>query len=185
MAVDELTYPQPVANRQGPSPSSGALAGAAVPAPPQTRYFPFALRANLANTRSSVSTPRLRGPAVVTGFFFSKGGAATGTVGIGLGKSPVSIREENVADTVALPFTPLGTGLEAVGAASGISPNHTTTIVDMQPSLLMPNARPSLIITEPEFFLVVYTATDGATADIVGYVTVAEQVSPQALANFL
>jgi hypothetical protein len=147
--------------------------------------FPFALRATGGNTRTSVSTPLLRGPAIVTGLHAAKGGAASGQVGIGLGKSLSPVRESSVSDLIPPPFTPLGEGLEAVGAVSGISPNHTTALLDMGNSLQMQNAHPGLIILDEEFFLVIYTATDGAINDVVGYVTVAEQVSPAALANFL
>jgi hypothetical protein len=185
VAVDELTYPLPVANRQGPATAAAAAAAAlTAPEPPVTRVFPFSMRANNGQ-RTSTSTPLLRGPALVIGWKLSKGGAASGNVGIALGKSSVAVTEVNVATATPLPFTPLFEGLP-VGGAAQTTPNNTTGLIDEGTVNLLADTKPGLIILEKEFFLVIYTANAGAGAnDVVGFVTVLEKVSIAALANFL
>lgn len=187
-ALDRRAYPLPRRNRAGPEPSSltaGQPAGAPpLPAPPITRTFAFALGA-LANTRSSITTDRLRGPAIVKAVHLSKTGAAGGSRGFGLGKSTSPVTENNVAIADPVPFTPLFKGLPVVGGAAG-TPNDTTAIIDSQGSILSNGGDLNILITDLEFHLVIYNAAQGATAgQIVGYVTVLELVDPADLPFYM
>lgn len=174
---DARTYPAPRAKRAGPPAQAAAQAVPGALAVPQTRSFTFSLRATPASRRTSVSSPRLRGPAVIINWFASKGGSASGVMGVGLGKAASPVREQSVAETIPLPFTPFAEGLEAIDAASGITPDNTTGLLDMQPSLLMNNTRAGILVMDPEWFLVVYTAANGTPNDVVGYVTLIEGVT--------
>jgi hypothetical protein len=185
MAIDPGTYPSARVDRSGPQPAILAQTpGETLTQPPVTHVFPFAIDAS-ANNRSSVSSRRLYGPAVIRGFHASKGGSAAGTQGFGLGKAANSVSETNVANTTPFPFTPLFEGLPGTGSATS-SPGGTVAILDQQPSLLTDADDLGIIILDAEFFLVVYIAS-GTTGgdDFHGYVTLLERVSPQALANFL
>lgn len=185
MPVDELTYPQPVADRVGPAAGGGAAS--ALAPPPVSRVFPVSVRVAAASQRSSTSSPRLYGPAIIRGLHLTKNGAAAGVLGYGLGKSLSAITEVNVAVTVAPPFTQLFTGLPTVGAGL-TTPNNTDINVDVQLQTLCDDDSLGIIVLEPEFFLVVYAATNAGAAafnTIVGHVNVLERVSLRALANFL
>ncbi len=153
--------------------------------PPITRVFPFTLSIGT-SLRSSRSTPKLYGPAIVKGLHASKSGTAKGFLGIGLGKSASSVTETGVAVTSALPFTALFEGLPAAGSGPS-APNQADVLLDVQTNLLMDDDSLGIIIRDPEFFLVVYAASSGAAANdtITGHVTVLERVSPDVLANFL
>jgi hypothetical protein len=162
----------------------GPDTGAAAAPPPQTRVFPFTLAAN-ANTRTSVSSPIMHGPAIIRGLHFSKGGAASGLQGPGLGKSVVAVSENSVAVTTPAPFTKLFEGLDSPSGSAGAA-DDATAIADMQASLLTDADNLGIVVTDPEWRLVVYVASGAVGAAVIqGYVTVLEGVSPEALANFL
>lgn len=185
MAVDAGTFPRPRTQRAGPAPSAQAItqpgAGAA---PPQSHVIPFAIQAAV-NSRSATSAGPFRGPALVTGIHFSKGGPANNTVGIVLGKHTSVVSETNLAAGAARAWRPLfDPRLENGIAAPNAGP--TDTSVDEQPSLLSNDANLGIVILEAEFHLVVAVYT-GATASfgMFGHVNLLEQVSPEALRNFL
>jgi len=184
VAIDPETYPVLRLNRTGPLPAL-PVSGAGPGAPPRTRIFPFAIQPG-SNLRTSRSTPRLQGPSIITGWHFAKTGTPDGVLGFGLGKATQAVTETGVAPTVPPPFTMLFEGL-AVGGVAPTSPNNTTAPEDVQTNLLLDDSDAKLIVPDLEWFLVVYAAS-GVTASpdaLVGYVTVLEGVSQQALANFL
>jgi hypothetical protein len=122
---------------------------------------------------------------VVTGLHISKTGSALGTLGFGLGKSLSSITETGVAAATALPFTALFEGLPAAGSGPSQG-GQTNPMIDVQGSLLMDDSNLGIIIREPEFFLIVYGQSSGASgATLTGHVTVQERVNPEVLAAFL
>jgi len=176
----EPGYPEPRGDRDA---AVATLTGSA-PSPPVTRVFPFTLQIGT-SLRSSRSTPKLYGPAIVIGLHAAKSGTAKGFLGIGLGKSLSSITETGVATTVALPFTSLFEGLPAAGTGPS-SPNNTDVLLDVTTSLILNQDHLGIVIREPEFFLVVFGASSGASGDtLTGHVTVQERVSPEVLALFL
>lgn len=176
--LDARSFPAARRNRTGPPPSAGlgAAAPGGVIVPPRSRVFPFVLGAGNAQ-RSSVSSPRLLGPVVLKGLYISKTGAAGNVRGIGLGKATAPVTENNVAAGTPLPFTALFEGLPAAGGAAA-SPDQTDMSIDSASPLYMPDSSMNFIITDTEFFLVVYNAAQGATAgQINGHVNLLEQVS--------
>jgi len=151
---------------------------------PTTRMISYSLAAN-ANSRSSASSPQLRGPAMIRGWSFAKGGAIQSSQGIGLGIAPSAITETNVANTTALPFRPLIDAVTGVGGAAQ-APNSTTRFLDTQAGVDIEVDGISYIILESSFFLVAYISAGALGGDgFHGYVHLLEQVNPQALANFL
>lgn len=186
MALATGTFPRPRVNRTGPSSSSGVQLGplSEPQNPPITRTFPFAIQNNAAGVRSSASTPLIRGPALVIGFYASKNGAATGTFGFGLGKSTSPVFENSVAIATTIPFQSLYEPIPQVGIPP-TSPNGTDVVLDVQPSLMLQESTPNIIILDAEFYLVVFCANNGAGVSLVGHVTVLEQVSRDALLSFL
>jgi len=160
------------------------VGGAGLPAPAQSYVFPFVLRAN-ANTRTSVSSPQLRGPSLIRGLHFSKGGTADGFSGIALGKSLSAVTELNVAVATARPYTTLFRGLPQGGTTNG-APNDATSLVDMQASLLTDSDSLGIIVLDRDWFLVVTCATgnSGTPDEIHGYVTVLDQVPLDVLALY-
>lgn len=185
MAVEAGTFPAPRRNRTGPTPPTlAAGAPGAVAAPPTTRIFPFSIAA-AANTRTSTSTPRLRGPAIIRAVHVAKGGAAGGIQGWGLGIAATTIEEASVANSVARPFRGIFEGLpNPTGVAA--SPGSTTVVNDLQGAVLQDADDLGIIVLDAEFFLVVYVSVANVVGNVFGgYVTVLEQVSAQALANFL
>lgn len=185
MALDPATYPRLRRQRAGPTPTALVPTAPGAPAaPPRTRIFPFSIDAD-ANTRTSVSSPRLKGPAIVRAVHVAKGGAAGGLQGWGLGVAANAIEEGNVANAVAKPFRTIFEGLPNPTGVSA-SPGNTTLVNDLQGAVLQDADDLGLIILDAEFFLVVYVSIAGVGGNVFGgYVVVLEQVSPQALANFL
>jgi len=180
MAI-ETGYPEPRGDR-----GATAIAPApSAPSPPRTRVFPFTLQIGT-SLRSSRSTPKLYGPAIVMGLHAAKSGTAKGFLGIGLGKSASAITETGVAVTTPLPFTSLFEGLPAAGTGPS-APNNADVLLDVTTSLILNQDHLGIVILEPEFFLVVYAASSGASANdtMTGHVTVQERVSPEVLATFL
>jgi hypothetical protein len=106
-------------------------------------------------------------------------------MGFGLGKSLEVVREVNVAAATPPPFAMLFEGLTQVGAGP-TSPNNTDVMLDVQAALLTDDDSLGIVITDAEFRIVVYCATSGAAGNtMTGRVVVVEQISPEALANFL
>jgi len=184
VAIDPLTYPEARARRDGPAPPTRAAIPGVAPSPPRSRVFPFSLDVTALN-RTSVSSPRLKGPALITGIHVTKGSTPKGLQGFGLGVAVSPVSEANVGVTSTFPFRPLFEGLPNPTSVPS-SPGNTTAIIDMQGAILLDVDRLNIIVLEPEFYLVVYVAagTTG-TDDFMGFVTLLEQVSPEALANFL
>lgn len=183
--IDELTYPLPVADRSGPSPSGTVTAaGAAPPAPPVSRIIPFVLSAT-ANNRMAVSRGPFKGPALVTGLHFTKSGTAKGSQGILLGKSASPVSENNVANTVGKPWTRL---FEPIITNVGVAPGESDDTGPDQSlnSTLSNDSHLGIVILDTEFHLVVAVAAGATGTDVFGgHVTLLEQVNPAALANFL
>jgi len=179
MAIDP-GFPEPRGDRG----AALSTAVATAPSPPVTRVFPFTLQIGT-SLRSSRSSPKLYGPAIVMGLHAAKSGTAKGFLGIGLGKSLSSITETGVAVATALPFTSLFEGLPAAGTGPS-APNSTDVLLDVTTSLILNQDHLGIIIREPEFFLVVYGASSGASGDtLTGHVTLQERVNPEILAAFL
>jgi len=185
VAVDELTYPLPVADRSGPAGGGGGGLPVVRPSPPRTFVFAFVIRA-LANTRSTTSSPQLRGPSIIRGLHFAKGGTPEGLQGLSLGKSFSSITEVNVAVATPRAYTPLFKGLPAAGSALSV-PSDATQLVDMQTTLLHDADDLGIIVLDRDWFLTI-TQASAAVAnpdDFVGYVTILDEVPEETLRNFL
>lgn len=184
MAIDELTYPQPVANRQGPAPGGAALAAAAAP-PPRTRNINFKITIN-PTTRSTVSYGPFRGPAIVESMDIQyAGGAALDDMFCFLGYAPLPVTESLVAPTTGVSWSTFWELAAHAGAdfAAGTRGAHAGRGL----TVVAPHAYPVKgIVTLPEWYLVMSVGqTAGAAGNqFAGYVTVIEGVSPAALANF-
>lgn len=187
--LDRRAYPAARSKRTGPPPSAGGVGGAAIPEglpnPPQSFVFPFVLKAN-ANTRSTTSSPRLRGPSIVRGLHFAKGGTPDGLAGIALGKSLSVVSELNVAIATLRPYTSLFNGMPAVGTTNG-APNDAASLVDMQTTVLTDADALGIIVLDRDWFLTVTVACNnsGTVDEFHGYVTVIDQVPADVLAYYV
>lgn len=185
MAIDAGTFPRPRTQRAGPTPTSLAAEPGVIPAPPISHVIPFALGPNAANSRTVRSAGPFKGPAIVTGIHFSKGGAAAGIQGVLLGKSASSVSETGVANTTARPWTALYEPT-LVGGAGAADTFGADVSPDMQPNLLTNDSNLAIVILDARFFVVVCALTTGAATFVCeGHLTLLEQVNPEALANFL
>lgn len=185
MAIDELTYPQPVVNRQGPSVGVGAPPGSAPAAPPRTRVIWFETSATAGN-RGSAASARINGPAIIKSIAYGKSGATdTATQALELGKALTPVNEVNVPRATTKPYTPL---IEAPVTTQAIlvAPYNGLPAMSSEAPLSWGPAQLDIVVLDPQFHLlfVAYNASAG-TISFRGFVVVLEGVSPAALANFL
>lgn len=108
--LDQRAYPTARRNRPGPPPSSAPAAdvqAAQANTPPVTRAFWFELRTN-ATSRTTISTPRLRGPLIVKEIQWGTGSPPDATAWyLDIGKATTPVSEVNVAVGAARPWTSL------------------------------------------------------------------------------
>jgi hypothetical protein len=185
---DVRTYPPARRDRKGPPSAAGGAGGAPIPAglptPGESRVFPFVLRANLL-TRSTTSSPQLKGPSLIRGLHVAKGGTPDGLQGIALGKALSSVTELNVAIATARPYTSLFTGLPAVGSTNG-APNDAASLLDMQTTILHDADSLGIIVLDRDWFLTITVACNntGTPDEFHGYVTLLDAVPAEVLAFY-
>ena len=185
---DPNTYPKLRAKRSGPpSPSADpTLDPGASLTLPQSRVFAFSLTIGAAALRSSTSSPKLKGPAMVLGLHVTANGAPNGNLGFGLGKNASPISESSVPSGGALPFTPLFTGLPQQGIGPSSSDQTDVSLDVQQPVPLLDDDSLRILIPETDFFLIIYCSQPGgAGRTLVGHVTLLEQCNRQSLAYFV
>lgn len=184
MALDLETYPRPRTQRAGPVPTSLVpLAEGAVATPPTTRVFAFRLDMN-AGRRSSASSPRLYGPAIVRGLHALEQGTAQQLHVLELGKSLTTVTETDVLIATAKPYTPLFERMSSTVVAEAAARIGTLELDTGAPGGMRDDSL-GIVILEPEFFLVVawYSlATNGAS--VSGHVTILEKVPAETIASF-
>jgi hypothetical protein len=186
MAIDELTYPAPNLSRSGPGPSSQAAAPVGVaPSPPRSRAFWFELRTN-ATSRTTISTPLLRGPVVVSGIQWGTQGsndAANWYLDVGINTVPIS--ETNVAvatvrgwRTLFEDMVPRSVNVSANLIGMPSRTGYGAVSDDWWPI--------NQLIQESAFHLILSILNNTAgVRGTHGTIYVVEGVSPEAVANFL
>jgi hypothetical protein len=186
--LDKRAYPAARTKRTGP-PASGASSAAQAAAdqgltPAQSYVFTFNMLAT-ANNRSTVSSPKLRGPSIVRGLHLTKTGTPDGTQHLALGKSKFAITESNVPTTTVRPYTSLFTALPVTGGAAALV-NDGTAMVDAANTILMDADNLGIIVLDLDWFLTVTAAAAAVGSDtIMGYVTVLDQVPDALLASYV
>ena len=178
-------YPTARPRRLGAAPPA-ALAGAVggVGAPPISRLFSFVVAA-AADTHSAKSSPRLRGPALITSLSYVKEGGASISKALHLGKSVSSVTLTDVPNTTPLPYTSLFEQLPPAFATLPVIGGGSAR-VDASLNVGTDPATLGLVILDPEFFLVVGVVCGPTGLDrFHGQVVILEQVSREALATFL
>lgn len=183
-ALESAAYPPPRKRRPGgnPAPPEQPLTTSSA----RVRTIPFQITTN-ANTRTTVSSGPYQGPAVVVGFHYSKVSPGDVTQGLYLGYALAPVSESNAATGTNRPFQPLFDPLlrgnivvnPALGPFSPLVDNPGTGgLTDWN--------GPLAIIRESQFFLTItMEATTVGGDQHNGYVSLVEQVSEAALANFL
>jgi hypothetical protein len=153
-------------------------------APPRSRVFPWLMTA-ITNTRRSVSTPLLQGPAILRRFSFtldSNPDPPVVSVEVGWALNPVN--EAGVAVATLKPYTvltellnPFGVG--TLGAGQGYPAfSSVNTHVEWE-------TVEDFIILEPRFcFVAAIHNNGGFTSAGRGWMSVLEGVSPAALRAF-
>jgi hypothetical protein len=186
--TDARTFPLPRRGRTGPASSLDNIAaalGSALPAPPRSRVFPFQF-SETANTRRTLSTPKLIGPAILRKAFFqtsTKVAPPNESLEFGWALSPVT--EAGVALTVIRPYTVLTELLDPFGVSN-------IAIGKGFPNFTLPGGTVGyevtldLIITEPQLAFTVSLINNGINAQQwIGWMSVIEAVSPSALTDFI
>lgn len=186
MAVDELTYPQPNLDRSGPVPGAVSAAVAAAPGSgaPRSRAFWFELRTN-GNSRTTISTPRLRGPVVVSGIQWGTGGSNDALNWyLDIGRAAVAVAEVNVAVGLARSWQSLFEDMEprSVNVSANLRgmPSRTTfgsVSDDWWPI--------NQLVTDLDLFLVLSVLNNTAGVRVThGTLYLTEAVSAEVVANF-
>lgn len=187
MTIDATTYPLPRRKRVGPDSQLNTLAqaqGDVIPAPPRSRIFPW-IMSMTANTRRTISTPKLIGPAILRKVFYQLGTVTTppGQT-LELGWSPTAVSEAGVALTTVRPYTVLTELLDPFGVANAavgkglLDTSLWNTNIPYEWSV-------DLIVTEPQFCFTLSWINNVATAEQRGgQLLVLENVSPDALSVF-
>lgn len=187
MTIDALTFPLPRRRRVGPPTNTEVAAvssGALTPTPPRSRLFPY-LMSITANSRRTVSTPLLVGPAILRRVSFQ---ASTKTSppaqSLELGWSPNALTEAGVALTTVRPYTvltekldPFGVSAAAIGAGYPMSTVPNTNIIF--------ELTCDLIVTEARFAFTLSWVNNSLTAEErPGHFLVIENVNADALNVF-
>jgi hypothetical protein len=187
MTVDANTWPLPRRRRAGPPTNADiqqASSGANAPTPPRSRNFPFLMTMS-ANSRRTISTPLLVGPAILRRVYFVYGTPSSPPgQSLEIGWSPNAVTEAGVALTTVRPYTVLTEKLDpfAVSAAA---------IGAGYPAITTPSGRAfwevpcDYIVTETRFAFTlswVNNSVSGEERD--GYMTVIENVNADALNLF-
>lgn len=178
-------YPPPRMRREGAAIVTAT--GEVVPAAgiPTTHTY-WVHNTTAANSRTSSSTPKLLGPAILRKWVVRANNAVnppTMFFEVGVATAPVS--EVNVGLSTFRPYRSIHEKMEPSSASVD------TTLTGFPSSSLIgstDHAELSVdhIILEPEFYLVLSNLNASAgVLDWVGYFTVVEGVSRQALVNFL
>ena len=187
MTVDARTYPLPRRSRTGPASALDAslLAGAGgTLTPPRSRIIPW-LMFTTANSRRSVSTPLLLGPAILRKLKWGKATISTPPIKtLEVGWSTTIVTEAGVPLTNVRPYTglielqdPFSVASAAIGRGFP-GDNTSTSYPEYEFSL-------DLIITEPQFCFVVSLVNNSAQGEQHGgHLTILEAVNPEALATF-
>jgi len=185
VAIDELTYPLPVANRQGPAAGPPPPPVAVVAGPPRTRLITFESSATAGNRGTSASAS-IRGPALLKSITYGKSGATdTATMALELGKALTAINEVNVPRASSKPYTSL---MEMpVTPMAVLAPPYKGFPAFSSEAPLSWGPIPLNVIVLDDFFHLIFAAfnASGGTISFRGVVEVLEGVSLGALANFL
>lgn len=181
MAVTLDFFPRARRDRATPGGVFDPLANA-----PRTRLFPFHLQGG-ANTRSSQSSPRLLGPALIRSLVINWGAStaplAAHSFELGLASAPVE--EVAVSDTVARPWQRIMEKIDRatpfVGAAhqgfmgTAVGTNTGENEISV-----------GYVVTQAQWYLVVSQLNlTGIALDVSGHVVVIEGLNPEAVLNFL
>lgn len=185
--LDRRAFPTARRNRTGP-PTAGTAGPFAQPIGSdigRTRIFPFRM-SEAANTRNTMSTPRLLGNVIVHSLYFFFGSAAdppNDTLEVGYALAPV--RELNVALTTSRPYTVL---TELLDHNAGIAndrgagfPNFTTNTPQRGTRIPL-----GLVIMERELVVTLSVVNPSAfVQNCDGYFNLTENLSNAALARYI
>lgn len=188
MTVDARTFPLPRRKRTGPASNLDALAAMQedqAVTPPRSRVFPW-LMSITGNSRRTVSTPILIGPAILRRVYFGHGTVTTPPAqSLELGWSPLAVTEAGVALATIRPYTVLTELLDPFAVANVAigrgypSDNSWNTNIPFEWTV-------DLICTEARFAFTLSWVNNGATAEQrSGTFLVVENVNPAALAAFV
>ena len=185
MALAPGTFPAPRLVRPGPASTTlKAAAVAAVPTPPTSRIFSFRLTTG-DTTRSTRSSTRIKGPAIIRGVSFSIGGGAIGTRWLELGKAAQAVTEAGVALTTLKPYTAL-TERISDGDAGDPASRVGMFEADQTSDQLKEAHDLRIVVLDAEWFLTVtFSRTGAGGGACAGTITVQEAVDAGTLANFL
>jgi hypothetical protein len=174
-------YPAPRLNRA----AAGGAVGVGV-LPPVPRIYPFRFNTP-ATSRTTVSTPRLIGPALIRSLkvLFGTSGSPNASAVIELGIATSPVVESGVALTVTKAWRSLVTKLDEA------TPNDPATMTGFgnaasQATSEFKDAYLDLPIADDSFYLVISLINAAGIANEgYGHIVVLEQIDPSIFANFL
>lgn len=184
MAIDELTYPLPVAGRTGPTPGAALAVVGAAPATPRSRAFWFELRTNAA-TRTVACMPKINGPAIIREIQWGMGGSPDAVLTyLDIGVSPSQVIETNVALGAPRQYRSLfeNTNPRTINIATTLHGMPSASVWGASSDNRWPINQ---LVLEAEFFLVLTLLNNAAAARITfGTIYVVEGVGPEVVRNF-
>lgn len=185
MAIDELTYPLPVADRSGP-PVGAAAGTAAAPSPPRTRIVDFFIQVG-ANQRSTRSFGRLSGPAIIkrARYDFDAVAANDGAF-FEVGYPTSAVEEVLVAATAAWTWPVVTSRMPQQGADFNAAVRGFTNSPGISQKV-QHERQYDFVVPPGEWFLTMTVGQIAGAAGFTcrGYVVVIEGISQAALVNFL
>lgn len=179
-------YPDARTDRNPPSALTQAIAQPRAATPPRMRHFTFDLSAG-AGQRTTQSTPRLAGLCMIRSIAVQPRAVADPpTHGVELGYAQNDVNEPSVANATAKPFTSL---MERLVSATGsiAAALRGPVFGTIHTALAGYSGDPNLIVPIPDPIITVTIVNGGgvAGASHTIVVTILENISPEALLNFL
>jgi len=187
VAIDELTYPQPVANRSGP-----AVGGAAPPPVgpaeiPRVRLVNFLIVLAAINQRSTRSFGPFRGPGLIRRVrTIAAPVAANNDLFFFPGYHTQPVDEQTIAVTSPYNFSVPWERMPIQGADYGAATRGLTNAAGLTQTVDW-DMELDIIVPLDEWYLTMTVGQHGgiANAGWQGYVEIVEGISRAALANFL
>jgi len=171
----------PNGRRVSIAPAAGAIQTSDTP---NVQIFTFQIGTG-ATSRSTTSTRRIVGPAILLSASWNLGGAASGAQALEFGVAPSPVQESNVALNGPRQWRPLMTPFTAP-VTGDIAGRQGDTQADFVSSSPVSPQMLRVVIMDKDFFFTVTNWNSGAGTDVfTGHVVIAENVSAETLAGFV
>lgn len=184
MAPYDVAFPEAIPGRTAAPSSGGAGAAPSSIHIPRTRLFQYSVSAN-AGTRSTVSSPQVKGPAIIKAAFIEfNGGADPPAVSLEIGYNPTPVVEENIATTTVKGWSVFSEKVdEATPLINGVHQGFIQwSIFNTRPRAPYPLNQ----LIQLDNFRIIFSLINGSGVAVegLGWIEVIEDIDPAALAGF-